>query len=162
MRLRAALPLLLLLLLTVVHPAAALTLLPSTLDDLISRAARVDLGRVVEVESTWTDDRRTIESRITLDLLESLKGAPVRRVTFALPGGTAGGLTVAIPGVPVLREGDVLVVFLAPATVALPRPVGLSQGLLRVQADAAGQWHLPTGDGVSVLRSRVRRQAVRR
>lgn len=160
MRLRAALPLLLLL--TLVRAAAALTLLPATLDDLIGRAARVDLGRVVEVESAWTDDRRTIESRVTLELLESLKGAPATRVTFAVPGGTAGGLTVAIPGVPVLREGDVLVVFLAPSTVTLPRPVGLSQGLLRVQADAAGQWRLPTGDGVSLIRSRVRRQAVRR
>lgn len=144
------------------RPVSGLTLLPVTVDDLITRAARIAYGRVVDVNSTWTPDRRTIESTITLELLEAYKGAAVERVQFALPGGQSGGLIVAVPGVPVLREGDLLVVFLGPSAAALPRPLGLSQGLWRVQADLTGQLRVPGGVPLDALKSRVRGQVGRR
>jgi hypothetical protein len=119
-------------------PAPALTVAPVSFDDLVTRATVVVYGRVVDVHGQWSGDRRSLDSVVTLAPIEAYKGAPGERVTFKVPGGEAGGLVMAVPGSPVLRQGDLAVVFLASAGPAVPMPIGVSQGVYRV---------LPAGDG---------------
>ncbi|MEW6322494.1 MAG: hypothetical protein AB1635_15575 [Acidobacteriota bacterium] len=115
--------------------AHAVTLVPMTLDDIVRGADVALYGRVARVEGRWTADRRRIESLVTLDVVETLKGAARERLRFALPGGQAGDRVQVIPGAPALREGDLVVVFLASEGPALPRPVGWTQGVLPVTPD---------------------------
>ena len=78
--------------------------------DLVRRArlanpACVVYGRVLEVARQWTADRRAIESLVALDADRAFQGhGRGERVRFKVPGGEAGGLVMAVPGAPVLRE----------------------------------------------------------
>jgi hypothetical protein len=52
-----------------------------------------------------------------------------------LPGGEAGGMLHVLPGAPVLRTGDLVVLFLGSRGPSIPSPVGLTQGVFRVTVD---------------------------
>lgn len=119
-------------------PARALTVLPATFEELVRESVAVVHGRVREVHGRWSADRRTIESAITLDVVEAFKGAETETATFVVPGGEAGGRILVMPGAPTFRPGDEVVVFLHGRAPALPQPVGLSLGVYRVSHAAGG------------------------
>lgn len=113
----------------------ALTVVPATFEELVRESVSVVHGRVREVRGQWTADRRTIQSTVTLDVVDAFKGSDVEAATFVVPGGEAAGRLLVIPGAPTFRPGDEVVVFLAGKAPALPQPVGLSLGVYRVVAD---------------------------
>jgi hypothetical protein len=119
-------------------PAAALTVLPATFEELVHESVSVVHGRVREVRGRWTSDRRTIESAITLDVYAAFKGAATETATFVVPGGEAGGRILVMPGAPTFRPGDEVVVFLRGQAPSLPQPVGLSLGVYRVAHGTPG------------------------
>jgi hypothetical protein len=90
------------------------------------------------VRADWSADRRTIQSAVTLDVLDMLKGTIVDSATFVVPGGEAGGRVLVVPGAPTFRRGDEVVIFLAGRAPALPQPVGLSLGVYRVAPARGG------------------------
>ena len=96
-------------------------------------------GRVVDVRSQQTSDRRSIETIVTMTVTESLKGRPDREVTFRLPGGEVGRYRRVIVGVPRFTAGDEVVVFLRGRAPALPTVFGLGQGLFRVAPGPGGR-----------------------
>lgn len=110
----------------------ALTVLPATFEELVRESASVVHGRVRAVHAAWTADRHTIQSTITLDVIDAFKGTTTDTATFMVPGGEAGGRILLVPGAPVFREGDEVVVFLRGRAPAIPQPVGLSLGVYRV------------------------------
>ncbi len=112
----------------------ALTVLPATFEELVRESASVVHGRVRAVHAAWTADRQTIQSTITLDVIDAFKGTATETATFIVPGGEAGGRILVVPGAPVFREGDEVVVFLRGRAPAIPQPVGLSLGVYRVSA----------------------------
>src|SRR4029453_10048269 len=114
----------------------ALTVAPMTFEELVREATAVVYARVAEVRGQWAQDRRSIDSLVTLDALHSLKGDFCRSVLMRLPGGESGGIVQVLPGAPVLREGDLVVLFLAARGPAIPGPVGLNQGVFRVALDS--------------------------
>jgi hypothetical protein len=116
----------------------AVTVLPATLEELVQESAAVVHGRVTGVDAHWTADRRTIESIVTLEVTDTLKGTATATASFVVPGGAAGGRILVMPGAPVFREGDDVIVFLRGRAPALPQPVGLSLGVFRVAVDARG------------------------
>lgn len=119
-----------------VSSVAAITIAPLSFDQLVDRASMVVYGRVAQVHGQWTADRREIESLVTLQPLQLLKGEADAEVTFRTPGGQVGDLITVWPGAPVYRRGDLVVVFLAAQGPAVPTVVGLTQGVLRVSPDA--------------------------
>lgn len=121
-----------------VAPLGAVTVLPATFEELVRESVSVLHGRVARVDARWTADRRTIESVVTLEVADTLKGGAVERATFVVPGGETGGRILVIPGAPVFRPGDEVVVFLRGRAPALPQPVGLSLGVYRVAAARGG------------------------
>ena len=117
----------------------ALTVAPMTFEELVREASAVVYARVAQVHGQWAQDRRSIDSLVTLDALRYLKGDFGRSVVMRLPGGESGGIVQVLPGAPVLREGDLVVLFLAARGPAIPGPVGLNQGVFRVAHDRTGQ-----------------------
>jgi hypothetical protein len=113
----------------------ALTVTPMTFEELVEGAAAVVYARVADVRGQWSADRRTIDSYVTLDALRYMKGNFGPSVVMRLPGGESGGIVQVLPGAPVLREGDLAVLFLAARGPAIPGPLGLGQGIFRVSHD---------------------------
>ncbi|MGE0040569.1 MAG: hypothetical protein AB7H88_12740 [Vicinamibacterales bacterium] len=116
-------------------PAGALTLKPVSFSELVSGSVAIVYARVRAVEGHWTADRRRIESIVTADAVEYYKGSLGADVRFVLPGGEAGGMRMVLPGAPVLAPGDLVVLCLGADGPAMPRPVGLTQGIFRVAVD---------------------------
>ena len=114
----------------------AVTVVPITFEQLVDEATAVVYARVADVRGQWTSDRQAIDSIITLDALQYLKGGLGDVVTMRLPGGAAGGMINVLPGAPTLREGELVVLFLKARGPALLSTVGLSQGIFRVVRDA--------------------------
>lgn len=126
------------LLLTVLASSAqATTFVPMTFTELVNASAAVVYARVARVDGQWTNDRSSIESLVTLDVLTSFKGTTGDRVTFSVAGGQAGRYINLLPGAPRFIEGDLVVVFLTSRGPRLPITTGFTQGVYRVKRDAA-------------------------
>ena len=133
---RRTLPAVLALLAWLTSPASAVLVVPMTFEQLVDEAAVVVYARVADVRGQWSADRQSIDSHITLDPLRYLKGSLAGSVAMRLPGGEANGKIQVIPGAPVLREGELVVVFLKARGPALLTTLGLGQGIFRVARDA--------------------------
>ena len=113
----------------------AVTVLPIGFSELVNQSASVVYARIADVRGQWTDDRRAIESLITVEVLSAFKGPGAESVTFRVPGGTVGRYMNLIPGAPTFARGDLVVLFLTASGARLPTPTGFTQGVYRVMAD---------------------------
>jgi len=131
-------------------PAAAMTVDPAPLETLAAEATAVVRGHVVDSETGLSPTGR-IETRVGVAIWEVVKGpleiAVAHRLVVILPGGTHGGLRTVVPGVPVLRPGDELVLLLVPARPGSWWPIGYRLGVLAV--DDRGRL-VPTGAAPSI------------
>jgi hypothetical protein len=112
----------------------ATVVVPLDLRELVSQAATIAYGRVVDVRAFVAGGRT--ESVVTLGAPFFLKGSGGREVVFRLPGGRVGRYRTVVMGTPVLQAGDEVVVFLAEAAGQPPTLIGFSQGLLKVSRPA--------------------------
>ena len=84
-----------------------------SLEELVNRAALIVRGTVIATSAQWDADHSRIYTYVTLRPIEYVKGAArAGDLLFAVPGGTAGGVTLQVSDVPVFREGEETVVFL--------------------------------------------------
>lgn len=120
-------------------PALATTFAPLSFEQLVDASSMIVYGRVTAVRSQWTDDRRYIESTVSLEVISGMKGRVTDTISFVVPGGQVGRYLNVIPGAPVFAPGDLAVVFLTARGARLPITTGLTQGVYRVQRDGAGQ-----------------------
>lgn len=127
---------LLLLCLALVAPISATTVAPLSFEQLVNESSTVVYGRVVDVRSQWTEDRRFIESVVSIEILRGMKGGLHETVSFIVPGGQIGRYLNVIPGAPVFVPGDTAVFFLTARGPRLPVTTGLTQGVYRVRPDA--------------------------
>ena len=116
-------------------PLHATVLVPIDVRELVNSAPVILRGRVVAVDAAWIDGRRAIETIVTVEPAEYLRGNLGDRVRFAVPGGQLGRYRTVFVGAPVFAPGDDVVLFLATGGAARPRVVGLSQGVFRVVMD---------------------------
>ncbi len=114
---------------------AAMVVVPTDLVELTRGSHMIVRGRVTGLDAQWTDDHRRIETVVTLQVAESLKGDPGGQVVFRVPGGQLGRYRSVMPGAPSFRTGEEVVLFLGGAAPALPHLLGLSQGVYRVADD---------------------------
>ncbi len=121
-------------------PAAALhatVYVSADLGELTTDARAVAYGRVVALEAQWLEERRSIETLVTLEVETYAKGDLGRTVTLRVPGGQMGPYRSIMLGAPTFVEGEQVVVFLAASGPSIPHLVGLAQGVFRVRTDAA-------------------------
>lgn len=130
------------LLLAVGAGASATTLKPVTEDALTDSAQAIVIGTVADSRSEWIG--RTLVTRVTVDVAETLKGPARPRIEVLLPGGIdatrAVPVAVRYPGAPTLAQGESVVLFLD-STALKPQAhviVGFSQGKYTLSTDADG------------------------
>lgn len=131
---------------TIVPSASATVLLPADFTTVVTESVTIVHGRVSDVSAALTGPRRTIESLVTVQVIESLKGsvAADTAVTFRIPNGQVGRYRRVIIGAPEFSPGDEVVVFLQGRAPAIPTLFGLSQGVYRVTHDpSAGPLVIP-------------------
>ena len=119
----------------VVARLEAVIVVPMTFEQLVDEAAAVVYARVADVRGQWTADRQSIDSIITLEALQYMKGDLGPSVVMRLPGGEAGGVINVLPGAPSMHQGDLVVLFLKARGPALLTPLGFTQGIFRVVRD---------------------------
>jgi hypothetical protein len=145
-------------------PCSATTVLPLSFEQLVNESSSVVYGRVTDVRSQWTADRRFIESVVSIEILKGMKGSARETMAFTVPGGQVGRYLNVIPGAPTFTAGDVAVFFLTAQGPRLPVTTGLTQGIYRVQRDAqSGQMLvmppvLETAANGRIVRGDVRRK----
>lgn len=117
--------------------AGATVLIPIEFRELVHVSSTIVHGRVTDVRAGWTEGRRAIETSVTLDVTEYMKGSLGGTVTVRVPGGQIGRYRTIVVGAPAFHEGDEVVLFLRSYDGALSI-VGMSQGVFRVTADSSG------------------------
>ena len=115
----------------------ATVILPIEFRELVTSSAVIVHGRVTDARSAFVDERRSVETFVTLDVDEYFKGNLGHHVTFRVPGGQIGRYKTVFIGAPEFAEGDEVVLFLKTAGGGIPFVTGLSQGAFRVLPDAA-------------------------
>jgi len=138
-----------------VLPVGATTLVPADIGVLAHDAIAIARGRVVAAEGRWTDDRRTIETLVTLQVEAYLKGDLGTTVQFLVPGGRLGRYRSVFVGAPEFAPDERVVVFLGAHGPSMPYLVGFSQGVYRVIRSAGADlvspppvWPSETGTAV--------------
>lgn len=150
------------------HPATgrATVVVPADLGELSRDARAIAVGRVVAVNGRWTDDRRTIETIVTLDVDLYLKGSLGSTLQFRVPGGALGRYRTIVVGAPEFMTDQHVVVFLGATGPMIPYIVGFNQGIYRVVRADDGSWMvtppamLPSAVTTPVVRGDTTRKAV--
>jgi hypothetical protein len=124
--------------------ANATTLVPADLGELSRDAIAIARGRVVSVDTQWTDDRRSIETLVTLDVADYLKGDLGSTLQFRVPGGQLGRFRSIVVGAPEFTEDEHVIVFLGSRGPSIPHLVGFSQGVYRVVPAATSRGWIVT------------------
>jgi len=109
---------------------------PIEFNALVARAHAIAYGRVVDLRARYRDDRMKVETVVTVEVGSYLKGDLGKEVTFVVPGGTMGRYRTMAVGAPQFSEGEEVVVFLTAQGPAIPRILGLNQGVFRVAVDS--------------------------
>src|SRR5215204_2234160 len=115
---------------------SATVLLPADFREIVNGSQIIVYGRVSDVRAEWIDERRRIESVVTLEAADFYRGTPSRTVTFRVPGGQVGRYKSVTVGAPEFSAGDEVVLFLKARGPAVPQVFGLNQGVFRVRVDA--------------------------
>jgi hypothetical protein len=145
----------------------ATVIVPVEFRELVTIAPVIVHGRVVDVRSDWVDGRRSVETFVTVEATEYLKGNLGERLTFKVPGGQLGRYRTVFVGAPEFQDGDEVILFLKSSGPSYPYIIGLSQGAFRVVADARSGRRMVTtpivmakgaGDPEPVVRGDVTRK----
>jgi hypothetical protein len=113
----------------------AAVLIPIDFDALVTTSPVIVRGTIGDMRSDWVDGRRAVQTYVTLEALEYIKGDLGARVTFVVPGGDIGRYRTIFVGAPQFQSGEEVTLFLQTAGSTLPHIVGLNQGVVRVAFD---------------------------
>jgi hypothetical protein len=118
---------------------SAMVVVPAEFSEMVTASELVVHGRVADTRAQIVGDRRTVETVVTLTVIDAIKGQPGTTVYFRVPGGQIGRYRRFMAGAPEFAAGDEVVLFLKGRAPAVPFPFGLSQGVYRVVRDASGR-----------------------
>jgi hypothetical protein len=146
--------------------ATATIVVPADLGELSRDARAIVRGRVAAVQGQWTEDRLTIETIVTLEVEDYLKGSFGTTVQFRVPGGELGRYRKVVVGAPEFVVDQHVVVFLGATGPMIPYVLGFNQGVYRlVPSDDRTGWMvtppamLPAaGAGTPIVRGDVTRK----
>ena len=118
-------------------PAQATTLGKASFDDLVQKSTGIVRGRVT---GSYTAPRGSlIDTYYKIQVLDRWKGTAAAQVEVRVPGGTFNGQQQPIAGAPQLTEGAAYVFFLWTGPSGATQLLGLSQGVLDVSTNDAGE-----------------------
>jgi hypothetical protein len=123
-------------LLVVAPGLRATVLVPAEFREIVAGSQIIVYGRVADVRAEWSDDRRRIDTVVSVQAASYLKGGPAEVVTFRVPGGQIGRYKNVMVGAPEFQPGEEAVLFLRANGPSMAHVFGLSQGVFRVRVDA--------------------------
>lgn len=144
--------------------AGATVIVPADLGELSRDARAIVRGRVMALDARWTEDRRTIETVVTLEVESYLKGSLGQTLQFRVPGGELGRFRSITVGAPEFSIDQRIVVFLGATGPSIPHVLGLNQGVFRLVHAADGWVVTPppampsAGGAVRILRGDASRR----
>ena len=128
----------------------ATMVIPPTFDQLVGQAEIIFQGTVTEVRSVWEGEgaQRHIDTYITFQIDNSLKGNPGRSYTIRVLGGTVGEDTMEVTCAPKFQVGDKQILFVEHNGQQFVPLVGIMHGQLRIERDQqTGREFIATHDG---------------
>jgi len=119
----------------------ATTVIPPTLDQLVTDAEFIFEGTVTDARSQWTGTgaERHIMTQVTFQVEDAIKGAPGKSYTIEMLGGTVGDETMEVSDAPRFKVGDRDILFVEHNGTQFVPLVGIMHGRFHVQTDAAGR-----------------------
>jgi hypothetical protein len=115
----------------------ATVLLPAEFREVVNGSDLIVYARVSATDVRWSDDRKHVDTLVTLQAGTYLKGSAGQSLVIAVPGGTIGRFMNVTVGAPHFSVGDEAVFFLNTRDRELPAIFGLNQGVFRVATEAS-------------------------
>lgn len=119
----------------VVAPASASLVERLPLSVLQERADAVVVGRILSTGTSLEDRRVRTVTRLAID--RSFRGPASGTLSIVTRGGTVGERRLVVRGTPEFRTGERVLVFLFRGSAGW-RPVGMFQGVWRLEPDGGG------------------------
>ena len=116
---------------------SATTLERLSMDQIISKSTYIIRAKILGGAGTVSN--RSIYTKYSLQVTESLKGPEAASLEVLVPGGTASGMSQSIAGAPKLIIGNEMVLFLWKAPKGHLMVIGMQQGAFDLQKDATGK-----------------------
>jgi hypothetical protein len=113
----------------------ATVIVPAEFREIVNGADIIAYGRVLETTVESSDDRKNVDTLVTLQVGTYLKGGPGDTLVFKVPGGQIGRFRNVTVGAPEFTAGEEAVVFLNVRGSDRPFVFGLNQGVFRVRLD---------------------------
>jgi len=113
-------------------PAAASTFLHMSTRDLVTQADALVRGRVVALESSWSDSGRVIVTDATIEVERTLLGSAPATVTVRTFGGQVDDVIVEAHGFPRFEQDEHVLLYLEADDDGTLRVLGYQQGHFRV------------------------------
>jgi hypothetical protein len=120
-----------------ISAAKATTVIPPTFEQLVDQADVIFQGTVTEVRSVWSGEgaQRHIDSYVTFQIEDSIKGAPGSSYTIRMLGGTVGDETMEVTDSPKFQIGDRDILFVEHNGEQFVPLVGINNGRFHIQHD---------------------------
>ena len=115
-------------------PLGASVTVSAEFREIVAEATLIVRGRITDVRAVAVGGRG-VESIGTIAVDGVLKGTSSSFVAVRVPGGVLGGRKFTMTGAPTLRIGHEAVFFLKRDQDGAWRPIGLTQGIYRVQSE---------------------------
>jgi hypothetical protein len=117
--------------------ATATTVIPPTFEQLVQQAELIFQGTVTDVKSVWEGQgaQRHIDTYVTFQVADSVKGNAGSSYTIRMLGGTVGDETMLVTDTPKFSVGDREILFVEHNFDQFVPLVGISHGRFHVQSD---------------------------
>src|SRR5712692_9550883 len=115
----------------------ATTVIPPTFEQLVQQAELIFQGTVTDVRSVWEGEgaQRHINTYVTFQIADSVKGNPGTSYTIRILGGTVGDETMEVTDTPKFNVGDRDILFVEHNNEQFVPLVGIKHGRFHVQRD---------------------------
>jgi hypothetical protein len=120
-----------------VRVTTATTVIPPTFEQLVQQAELIFLGTVTDVKSVWEGEgaQRHIETYVTFQIQDSVKGDAGNSYTIRMLGGTVGDETMLVTDAPKFEVGGSDILFVEHNYDQFVPLVGIGHGRFHVQHD---------------------------
>lgn len=115
----------------------ATTVVPPTFDQLVQQAELIFQGTVTDTKSVWEGEgaQRHIETYVTFQIADSVKGNAGSSYTIRMLGGTVGDESLVVTDAPKFQVGDREILFVEHNYDQFVPLVGIGHGRFHVQRD---------------------------
>src|SRR6266571_5966595 len=129
------------------------TVIPPTFDQLVQQAELIFQGTLTGVRSAWEGEgaQRHINTYVTFQIAENVKGDAGASYTIRILGGTVGDETMEVTDTPKFKVGDSDILFVEHNNDQFVPLVGINNGRFHIQHDEqTGRDIVVNGEGEPV------------